>query len=145
MNRRFISRILMALALMFTLGLVTIAAAPKASAHALTSTCGNFTTSSNKTSIVINGSTVGYVESLNDACGKYELHSHLSMIPTGVASGPYHTSLEQGDGIVFSASFTTAPQDLYLPQTRAGQGISSFLFSNGNYYSDGNYIYQLLF
>ena len=121
MNRQFISRALIALALMFTLGLVTIAAAPKVSAHASTSTAsaqaaGTFNTVLKKVNLVAKGKTIGYLEALTDGHGNKELHGHLSALPAG-STGPSYLLIEaQNDDYIGSAWFTTAPQDLYLSE-----------------------------
>ena len=112
-QRRFV-RPLIALALVFTLGLVATAAAPKASAHSVT--CGSFTTSVNKAKLVAKGVTIGYGETLTDGCGSYELHGHLSAIPAGSSSQSYLLLASENDNYIGSAFFTTALQDLYLSE-----------------------------
>ena len=116
MNRKLAVRALMTLALMFTLGLVTFASAPKASAASVT--CGNFTTTVNRSDMVANnGVVVGYGETLTDGCGNYEQHGHLAVTPIDGHAGPYSLLLETEQGFTAVSPFvTTAPADIYLPE-----------------------------
>jgi hypothetical protein len=118
MNRRLISRALTALALMFTVGFATMAAAaPNASASALA--CGSFTTVLHRVDLVAQGATIGYGETLTDGCGNYELHGHLAALPAG-STGQYYLDLTSGNGAyVASNFFTAAPQDIYLNESTA--------------------------
>jgi hypothetical protein len=121
MNRRLISRALIALALMFTLGLVTIAAAPKASAHALAPTAsaqtnGTFNIVLKKVDLVANGKTIGYLEALTDGQGNKELHGHLSALPAGSTGQSYLLLEAENDDYAASNWFSTAPQDIYLSE-----------------------------
>ena len=121
MNRRLISRALIALALMFTLGLVTIAATPKVSAHASTptasaQTAGTFNIVLKKVNLVAKGKTIGYLEALADKHGNKELHGHLSALPAGSTGQSYLLLEAQNDDYAASNWFSTAPQDIYLSE-----------------------------
>ena len=126
MNKRWISRAMMALTLMFILGLATIAAAPKASAYAITSTdsaqsltCGPFVPvkPADRSNFIANGVKIGYGNVLTDGCGDYEAHVHLSKLPA--APGPYVLYLAQGYNQILT-QISTAPKDVYLTNVFAG-------------------------
>jgi hypothetical protein len=122
MNRHLISRALAALALMFTLGLVTIAAAaPSASAHAQTPTVsaqanGTFNIVLKKVNLVAKGKTIGYLEALTDGQGNKELHGHLYALPAGSTGQSYLLLEAENDDYAASNWFSTAPQDIYLSE-----------------------------
>jgi hypothetical protein len=123
LKHRWLVRSFMALALMITLGLMTAAAAPQASAHALTtSKASTFVPvgSNEYSNIVVDGVTIGYVETLTDGQGNYEEYAHASI------ARPYGLLLMSGDNYAVS-SYSGTTQDVYLSLKNGGSPSYAFL------------------
>ncbi len=139
MNQQWTVRVLIALALAFTLGVTTFVITPKASAHALT--CGAYTISLGKHNLVAKGVTIGYAEKLTDGCGNYELHGHLSTIPANTpdSNQSYLILASENDNYIGSPIFPTAPQDLYLGEPSNFSPNNPSEFQYGTVQSGGLY------